>query len=273
MSTNQSTLHRLRELPPVFTGSQAGILFGKNSKSLSQALWRWSVAGLIKPLGGKSDVFFNLFLKPEAEGLREQAIALAMPQAILGGASILMESGASTQFSRLETLIVPDNARYFTIDGAMISVRPRAWIEDLDRAGAVKRATGLPRLTPGSAIADLLLHEPLACPDPDDIDWNQVEALDRKRFITLIGGSATKIKSADQVDKLFKLAYHRAVNATGAREAGAAEGEAPYPPLSAGQLLEIRSATPEPRGKPIKTHRPATLDMSSKSGRGKKAKS
>lgn len=38
----------------------------------------------------------------------------------------------------------------------------------------------------------------------------------------------------------------------GARETGAAEGEAPYPPLSARQLLEIRSAAPAPRGKPIR---------------------
>lgn len=38
----------------------------------------------------------------------------------------------------------------------------------------------------------------------------------------------------------------------GVREAGAAESELPYPPLSARQLLEIRSAAPKPRGKPIR---------------------
>ena len=38
----------------------------------------------------------------------------------------------------------------------------------------------------------------------------------------------------------------------GAKKAGAAEGEAPYPALSAGQLLEIRSAARLPRGKSIR---------------------
>jgi hypothetical protein len=38
----------------------------------------------------------------------------------------------------------------------------------------------------------------------------------------------------------------------GASEAGSAVREAPYPPLSAAQLLEIRSAVPAPRGKLIR---------------------
>jgi hypothetical protein len=38
----------------------------------------------------------------------------------------------------------------------------------------------------------------------------------------------------------------------GARDSAAATSESPYPPLSAGQLLEIRSAAPRPKGKSIR---------------------
>lgn len=34
--------------------------------------------------------------------------------------------------------------------------------------------------------------------------------------------------------------------------AGSGDGEKPYPPLTAGQLLDIRSHAPKPRGKPVR---------------------
>ncbi len=33
---------------------------------------------------------------------------------------------------------------------------------------------------------------------------------------------------------------------------GSGDGEQPYPPLTAGQLLDIRSQVPKPRGKPVR---------------------
>lgn len=36
------------------------------------------------------------------------------------------------------------------------------------------------------------------------------------------------------------------------RRAGSGGGEEPYPPLTAGQLLDIRSQAPKPRGKPVR---------------------
>ena len=35
-------------------------------------------------------------------------------------------------------------------------------------------------------------------------------------------------------------------------EHGSGAGEEPYPPLTAGQLLDIRSRAPKPRGKPVR---------------------
>ena len=35
-------------------------------------------------------------------------------------------------------------------------------------------------------------------------------------------------------------------------QSGSAEGEEPYPPLSAGQLFDIRSRAPKPRGKLVR---------------------
>ena len=34
--------------------------------------------------------------------------------------------------------------------------------------------------------------------------------------------------------------------------AGSGDGEEPYPPLTAGQLLDIRSRAPQPQGKPVR---------------------
>lgn len=38
----------------------------------------------------------------------------------------------------------------------------------------------------------------------------------------------------------------------GGRQPGSGDGEEPYPPLTAGQLLDIRTRAPKPRGKPVR---------------------
>jgi len=64
--------------------------------------------------------------------------------------------------------------------------------------------------------------------------------------------------------------------------AGSGGGEEPYPPLTAGQLLDIRSQAPKPRGKPVrkesssaiselkKAARPKAVDMTPRSAGRKK---
>lgn len=84
-------------------------------------------------------------------------------------------------------------------------------------------------------------------------------------------GKVAKILGFNDTQTLHFATARLRAEILGARENGAAEGEAPYAPLSAGQFLELRLSAREPRGKPIR-NRPATLDMSSKSGHVEKTK-
>ncbi len=67
-------------------------LFGWRPKTAAQYLWLWSKQGLVKPLGGKSDLFFNLAADPAAENRIEAAIRRVMPGAVIGPLNVLNES-------------------------------------------------------------------------------------------------------------------------------------------------------------------------------------
>jgi hypothetical protein len=55
-----SAISRLGTLPEVFTGSNVTVLMGWKSGICSSYLAQWRKAGLIKSLGGRSDVHMNL---------------------------------------------------------------------------------------------------------------------------------------------------------------------------------------------------------------------
>lgn len=186
MTAHTTTLQKLAGLPPVFKGSEACLALGLDSKTLSQYLWRWTRADLIKPLGGKSDVYFNALLKPESLLQRPVAIHKAMPTAIQAGHAALMGSGVTTQFSYRDYLIVPPSARRFQIEHAVVHTRPRRWIERLYNMGGIVSGD-LPSLTPGAALCDLVLFDRESVPDPDDIDGEMLEAKDKALMIEILG--------------------------------------------------------------------------------------
>ena len=52
-------LLKLAGFGPFFEGRHAMQLFDWTPKTAAHYLWLWQKQGLVKPLGGKSDVFFN----------------------------------------------------------------------------------------------------------------------------------------------------------------------------------------------------------------------
>ena len=58
--SGRDRLLKLGELGPFFEGKHAMQVFDWNSKTAAQYMYLWSRQGLVSPLGGKSDIYFNL---------------------------------------------------------------------------------------------------------------------------------------------------------------------------------------------------------------------
>ena len=179
-------LMRLADFGPFFEGKHAMQVFDWSPKAAAHYLWLWARQGLVKPLGGKSDVFFNLVADRTAENRIETAILRAMPGAVVGPLNVLNESGLTTQRPGTLQLLVRPDERQFTIVGAKVQSRPPTWWSAIDRANGIEPGNeeSLARLTPGAAIADSALSP--GGPDPDDIDFEAVKPAERRRALKVL---------------------------------------------------------------------------------------
>lgn len=169
-----NSLIRMSALPEIFTATDA-IQIGKvESSQLNQVMWRWKNSGLVKPLGARCDVWFNLVKDPVITQDRWiKAVRLAVPHAILAGHQVLQRSGLTTQIAGCAYLIRAARSAACTIDGAELHERPAAWIKRLWEIGAISSNGGLAELDPGAALADLLAFAPNSI-DLDDIYFDEV---------------------------------------------------------------------------------------------------
>lgn len=170
-----SAIKTLTQLPDVFTATAAAQLGKIKDEQFKQVMWRWKVAGLVKPIGDRSNVYINLIVDKEVTRERwERAVQLAMPQSILAGHGVLMRAAVMTQMASLDYLIRPPRTASKPIDQATVQERPLAWMKKLKHTdGAIDSSGILPHLDPGVAIADLLLFDSGAI-DPDDIEWHEL---------------------------------------------------------------------------------------------------
>jgi hypothetical protein len=185
-----STAQRLAELAkigPWFSGTVASREFGWDSKKTSQYLWRWSEEKLIKPLGGKSDVYFNLVSSPDSPRTHwEVAVRSAMPDAVLSGSERIRVGGLSTQFGDDE-LIVPAKSVQYKItdrfsDPVKIGTRNQKWWDAMrdNRCIMFSEPQWLNRLNPTAALVDYLLFETGQMLGPDDIDFDHLAGTKRE---------------------------------------------------------------------------------------------
>lgn len=169
-----SSLERLRRLDPVITGRQLALEYGFDSAIASQYLWRWSRTGLVRPFGGKSDVFYNLVRDQRWTSHLFTATRYAFPDAVVIGGLPLARAGLTTQPVRTPAIAVPPSAPRYTTHDVVVVTRPSRWFDTVQRHAGVREVVdGLPALAPAWALADARIAGDVWVPDDDDIDWDE----------------------------------------------------------------------------------------------------
>ena len=151
--TYTSASKRLETLPEIFTGSDLTMLCGWRSQIASTYLANWRRAGLVKSLGGRSDVHMNLVrnrhINPEA------ALRRVFPQATKVGADALREAGWTTQIPSLPEVAVPQPGPLYAVEGFLLTGRPAGWFAKV-APSRVQVPDGLVRLQPAWALTDMV---------------------------------------------------------------------------------------------------------------------
>lgn len=184
MRQQTSAIVRLQSLPPVFRGADLTVRFQWTSKAASQYLYLWKRRGLVRGLGGHSDVYANLLANPNPNW--EKALLAAMPSAVVTGIEALRQAGWTTQVPHRPTVAVHAKQSVFNIDPYEIVKRDAKWFEET-RGGIVgDRADGLPVLRPAWALADMRTEQDWGDCGlwPDDIEWSEITAQDEQDWQT-----------------------------------------------------------------------------------------
>ena len=172
-----SATQRLSTLPEVFTGSDLTIVFGWKSAVASTYLALWRKAGLVKSLGGRSDVHMNLV---QNRGVNpEQALRRAYPRAIKVGVDVLRQAGWTTQIPSVVDVAIPKASGLHAVEGFHLRHRSDKWFEAVS-SGVQKVTLGIDQLQPTWALADMLARaqdrrvQEAWLLDPDDLDLDAV---------------------------------------------------------------------------------------------------
>ncbi|MDP3357202.1 MAG: hypothetical protein Q8M51_15230 [Polaromonas sp.] len=148
-----SAIRRLSELAEVFTGRDLTVKFQWSGVTASSYLANWRKAGLIRSLGGHSDVHLNL-VKNRNPNL-EAALRRALPEACKIGVDVLREAGWTTQIvAQPEVAILPSSPSYKLEDFQLV-VRSAVWFARV-APGTQDPHDAAKRLLPAWALADML---------------------------------------------------------------------------------------------------------------------
>ncbi|MGH8338045.1 MAG: hypothetical protein ACRETL_14755 [Gammaproteobacteria bacterium] len=175
--TYTSAIQRLSALPEVFTGSELTVLFGWKSSIASSYLAHWRKAGLVKSLGGRSDVHMNLIRNSQVSP--ELALRRAFPAAVKVGVDILRAAGWTTQIPTQPEVAVPATRSLHAVNGFELTTRTEKWLQTV-KPGLQQVADGIDRLRPAWALADMLARardrrvKHAWLPDPEDLDLDSV---------------------------------------------------------------------------------------------------
>lgn len=177
MKRYTSAFERLQSLPAVFRGADLTVRFQWTSKAASQYLWLWKRRGLVKGLGGHSDVFANLVKSQYPDW--EQAIVMAMPSAVIFGVESLRQSGWTTQIPARPTVAVKAEHSVFTVEPYEIVPRSDKWFRTIEK-GVHRERVSVRVLRPAWALADMLQGEGWGKCGlwPDDIEWDEITEAD-----------------------------------------------------------------------------------------------
>jgi hypothetical protein len=182
-----SAVSRLAALPEVFTGGDLTVLLGWKSGICSSYLAQWRKAGLIKSLGGRSDVHMNLVRNRQVNP--ELALRRVFPNSVKVGVDVLREAGWTTQIPSTIEVAVPTASSLYDLPGFTLSTRTAKWFQRV-APGTDKVQQGIDRLQPAWALADMLARAQDArvrnawLLDPEDLDLESVRR-DKKMGLAL----------------------------------------------------------------------------------------
>lgn len=172
--TYTSASKRLEALPEIFTGSDLTMLYGWRSQIASTYLANWRKAGLVRSLGGRSDVHMNLVRNRHVN--LEVALRRVFPLATKVGVDILREAGWTNQIPSLPEVAVPQPGPIYAVVGFALTGRPHKWFTKV-APGVQHVNDGLTRLKPAWALVDMVAraldkrvrHAWLLAPDDLDL--------------------------------------------------------------------------------------------------------
>lgn len=148
-----SATQRLSELAEVFTGRDLTVKFQWSAVTASSYLANWRKAGLIRSLGGHSDVHLNLIKNRNPN--TEAALRRVLPEACKIGVDVLREAGWTTQIvAQPEMAILASSPSYKLADFQLV-VRSAAWFARI-APGMLDPDSAAKRLMPAWALADML---------------------------------------------------------------------------------------------------------------------
>ena len=168
-----SSVDRLAFMPEVFTGGELSVLFGWRSGIASSYLANWRHAGLIRSLGGRSDVHMNLVRNRQVNP--EVALRRAYPYAVKVGVDILREAGWTTQIPAKPEVAVGSALSLYAVEAFDLTTRTDEWFKKL-APGIDLVAHGINRLKPAWALAEMIARaqdkrlRKAWLLDPEDID-------------------------------------------------------------------------------------------------------
>lgn len=186
MTSRTSSINHLRALPPVFDLRDVEVICGVNRRAASQYCWRWRERGLIKPLGPRVGVHFNLIVDPDASAtrLKEAIWKLLRRPCVVIGASALHFQGWTTQRPHQLELAVPvsrDIRSLPELDDVLLIPRSKEWFQRVSSV-LIEGPEGFKTVPAAVALVDVYSPDDNQHaawrPDPDDIDVPDNEADD-----------------------------------------------------------------------------------------------
>ena len=174
-----SAVDRLLAIPEVFTGADLTILFGWRSTMASSYLAHWRRAGLIKSLGGRSDVHMNLVRNRNTSP--EGALRRVYPCAVKVGVDVVRQAGWTTQIPTTCEVAIPFGSTLHELEGFTLTLRRQKWFDSLAKNHALDVSTdGIDCLKPAWALVDMIVRardrrvRGAWLLDPDDLDLQTV---------------------------------------------------------------------------------------------------
>ena len=170
---NLSSLAALDSLGAVFTAADVVAKFGWAKDYAATALYRWGQVNLIKPLGGRSEVYFNLRNDTNWQQHWPEAVKLAVPSAIQVGEPVLQRAGWITQLPYKTPIAYLKGAKRYALDGGVMLPRPPIWYKAV--TDGVDRTHFLPSLTPHWALAEMLFSADQRTIELDDLYLDEAD--------------------------------------------------------------------------------------------------